>query len=97
MFLLDNPNHERETILLANTLIEGELDLEEGLELVNALLERYPKRLGLLDCKAFALHKLGRHQEALELLEMNTAKYKAFNERHNRYLQEVREAVSGNK
>jgi predicted Zn-dependent protease len=95
-FLLQNPDDLRGNYILANTLIEGELNPEEGQELINALLERLPENLLLLDSRAFALHKLGRHQEALELLEKNAARAKIFSLKRQQYIQEVREALAGN-
>lgn len=95
LFLLNNPNSEEGRLLLANTLIEGELDPQEGLDSINSWLALDPENLQLLDSKAFGLHKLGRHREALELLEKNTSQYKAFNLKHHLYLQEVREAIPG--
>jgi cytochrome c-type biogenesis protein CcmH/NrfG len=96
LFLQANPNDVRGKILLANTLIEGELDPQEGLDLINTLLDSDPEDPELLYSRAFALHKLGRHREALELLEMNQANSFASYRTRERYLQEVREAISGN-
>jgi tetratricopeptide (TPR) repeat protein len=94
LFLSANPDHARGTLYLARTLIEGELDPVEGLDLINALLESSPEDLDLLYSRAYALHKLGRHQEALELLEMNHANSFASYRTREKYLQEVREAIS---
>lgn len=94
LFLSANPDHARGTLFLARTLIEGELDPGEGLDLINALLDSSPEDLDLLYSRAYALHKLGRHQEALELLEMNHANSFDSYKTRERYLQEVREAIS---
>ena len=56
-------------------------------------LEQYPENLFLLDWKAYALHKLGRHQEALELFQMNDERGLSLNRRQ--WMQEVREALAG--
>ncbi len=93
LFLRDNPDHENGKMLLAQTLIEGELDPQEGLELINTLLDRSPEDIQLLDTKAYALHKLGRHREALELFEMNFEQGRGFNRTRHQWMQEVREAI----
>jgi len=94
LFLSANPDHARGTLFLARTLIEGELDPQEGLDLINTLLDSNPEDPELLYSRAFALHKLGRHQEALELLEMNHPNSFDSYKTRKRYLQEVREAIS---
>lgn len=86
----DNPGGKNR---LAMTLIEGELNPQEGLALIISRLEQYPENLFLLDWKAYALHKLGRHREALELFQMNDERGLSLNRRQ--WMQEVREALAG--
>ncbi len=92
-FIRKFPDQIRGKYLLARILIEGELDPEEGLELIIAGLEQFPENLSLLDWKAYALHKLGRHREALDLLVMNNKQDWRIILYRYQWMQEVRAAL----
>ena len=93
-FLVRYPDHTGAKFSLARTLIYGELDPEEGLVRIDSLLEQYPESLEGKDLRAWALHKLGRNQEALELLERNQTQDLGFNLYRYQKMQKVREALS---
>ena len=55
---------------LAKHLIDEDMDIDEGLELINKALELDPHdERYFLACKGWGLYKKGRYEEALELLE----------------------------
>ena len=81
--------------MLGRTLIEGDLDPEEGLALMENHLKKYPESMAAKDLSAWALHKLGSHQEALDLLERNDAQDPYFSLYRYLWMEEVREALSG--
>ena len=50
-------------------LIDKDINIEEGLQLSESILEYYPEYWPSLDAKGWALFKLGRQEEALKLLK----------------------------
>ena len=54
---------------LAWFLINNDINIDEGLELIERALELSPDDSYYLDTKGWGLYKLGRYKEALELLE----------------------------
>ncbi len=75
-------------------LIDNDIDIEEGLELAEGLLEQLPEYWPAIDAKGWALYKLGRYEEALNLLKDSWDLKFAYS--HNGYLhiQEVEKAVA---
>jgi tetratricopeptide (TPR) repeat protein len=65
---LDPENPDR-MANLSNVLIRAEINIEEGLALAQKGLEKNPESTGSLWRKGLALHKLGKHEEALALLK----------------------------
>ena len=62
----ENPNIMNS---LAWLLIDKEININEGLELVDKTLELNPDNSAILDTKGWGLFKLGKYKEALELIE----------------------------
>ncbi|MCL2101068.1 MAG: hypothetical protein FWH22_05080 [Fibromonadales bacterium] len=54
---------------LGYMLIDRDLDVEKGITLVDKALVLSPEEQSYLDSKAWGLHKIGKHKEALEILE----------------------------
>lgn len=54
---------------LGYMLIDHNLDIERGVALVDKALSYAPDEPSYLDSKAWGLHKTGKHEEALEILE----------------------------
>jgi predicted Zn-dependent protease len=54
---------------LGYMLIDRDLDIERGIVLVDKALTYSPKEQSYLDSKAWGLYKIGKHKEALEILE----------------------------
>ncbi len=76
-FLLDpeNPVRIRD---LARLLVRSGINIEEGFELACKGLSRFPDNISLMWVKGVALNKLGRHHEALEILEEVDSKYSGY-------------------
>jgi Flp pilus assembly protein TadD len=56
---------------LAYLLIEKELNLDEGMELIEKALELRPDNSYFLHTKGLGLYKQGKYQEALEILQQS--------------------------
>jgi tetratricopeptide (TPR) repeat protein len=54
---------------LAYVLIDNDRNINEGLNLVNKVLEKNPDNYSYLDTKGYGLYKQGKYQEALEILQ----------------------------
>lgn len=54
---------------LAYFLIEKDLNIKEGLELINRALELSPDNYNFLNTKGWGLYKQGKYSEALEVLQ----------------------------
>ncbi len=67
-YMLDPENRNRKANL-AGVLIRGDINIEEGLKLCEEVLVKYPDLTFWIHMKGLALHKLGRNQEALEILK----------------------------
>lgn len=78
----------------AEFLILNDIDIEEGLELVNRILEINPDYYDVLYFKGLGLYKQGHLEQALEILQI--AWDKRFSYRHDHYLaiQKVKQALS---
>jgi adenylate cyclase len=79
---------------LAEFLILNDIDVQEGLELVNTILESNPDYYDVLFFKGLALYKQGHPEQALETLKM--AWDKRYSYRHDHYLaiKEVEQALA---
>lgn len=86
----ENPNWKNN---LSYFLVDNDIDVDEGLELNDQLLERFPGHPALLDTKGWGLYKKGEYQEALAVL--NQAWENRANYDHNMYthLLKAEEAV----
>jgi len=85
------PYHMR---CFAEFLILDDINIEEGLELVNRILEINPDYYDVLYFKGWGLYKQGHLEQALETLQI--AWNKRFSYRHGHYLaiQEVEQALA---
>jgi len=75
-------------------LIENEIDVPEGLKLAEKILADSPEYWPAIDAKGWALHKLGRSEEALDLLKNSWDLRFAYS--HNGYLhiQEIEQSIA---
>lgn len=79
---------------LAWFLIDKEINVDEGLKLVEISLELDPDNYHYLDTKGWGLSKQGRHTEALELLTHAWEVKPAYDHEVFKHIQDVKEALS---
>jgi len=75
-------------------LIDNEIDVEEGLKLAEKIIIDSPEYWPALDAKGWALHKLGRSEEALQLLKDSWDLKFAYSHNGYMHIQEVEKAVT---
>ena len=75
-------------------LIDNEINIEEGLELVEKALKVYPNSFLYHDTKAWGLFKLGKYDEAYEILSRIWEARPYFNYNILKHLREAEKAVS---
>ena len=78
-------------------LIRSGINIEEGLELSQKGLKKYPDSDFLLWMKGIALHKSGKHEEALEILKKVDEMWIGYNKDLKKDIQEVEKAVANQK
>jgi len=77
-------------------LIENEINVEEGLVLLDEILKSYPEYWPSLDAKGWGLYKQGKHEEALKLLKDSWELKPAYSHTGYLHIQEVEQALAGN-
>ena len=83
---------------LALFLIEKELGVDEGLELIDKALELRPDlKWYLLDCKGWGLYKKGKYEEALKVLEECWKSRVYYQHSIYLHLEAAKKAVAGQK
>ncbi|MBE0679161.1 MAG: hypothetical protein IH592_10400 [Bacteroidales bacterium] len=94
-----NLNQENPSIknILARFLIENDQGLEEGIDLVNQVLESNPDNYNFQFTKGLGLLKQGHYNEAMKLLEESWNLRPAYLYDHYIALQEARKAVAKQK
>lgn len=66
--LVDDPKNPALLNYYGYTLIDRDIDVAKGQVLVERALSVEPNSTAYLDSKAWGLHKMGKHQEALDIL-----------------------------
>jgi tetratricopeptide (TPR) repeat protein len=79
---------------LAYFLINKDLNLNEGLELVNKALELSPDDYNYLHTKGWGLYKQGKNKEALQLLEKSWKLKPIYNHEIYLHIEEVKKAIA---
>jgi tetratricopeptide (TPR) repeat protein len=79
---------------LAYFLIEHEINVNEGMELITRALEIEPENLSFLYTKGFAYHKQGKVKEAQEILKKTWDLRPRYNHEHYLLLQEAEQALA---
>ena len=79
---------------LASLLIENDINIKEGLELVNHALELHPDNINYQHTKAWGLYKYGKYEEALDLLEKSWEERTFYNHDHYLLLQLVEQTLA---
>ncbi len=92
--LLLEPGSPDKLNRLAWFLIENGRDINEGLRLIDKALELKPDNSNYIDTKGWALYKLGKKKEALELLEKSWNLKPAYSHEVYLHIQEVKKALA---
>ncbi len=92
-----NPESPGRILNLAEVLIRSGINIKEGLELSQNGLKKYPDNYFLLWMKGLALHKSGKHDEALKILKEVDGKATGYLKDLKRDIKEVEKAVDGQK
>ena len=83
---------------IAYALINNDLDVNEGLEIIEKAITLEPGRGGFLDAKGWGLYKLGKYNEALEVLEKSRDMIKPrFSYEISNHIEEVKKAIAEQK
>lgn len=89
-----NPNNPNFYFNLAKFLIDEEIQVDEGLEIVEQLLERFPDHWAIQSYKGWGLYKKGKLYEALELMRTGWEKRPIYNHLYYTHLQEAEKAAA---
>ncbi len=95
--LTKNPSDDYKKFLLAWILIDKNIDLEEGLNLIDNALKSEPDNSLFLDAKGWGLFKLGRYQEAHEYIQTAWNKRGFRSYRIYLHLEELKRIISTEK
>ena len=88
------PQNDQYQFNLAKFLIDEEVNVDEGIEIVDRLLASYPAHWELQNYKGIGLYKKGEYQKALELLESGWENKPIYNHAQFLHLQEAEKAVA---
>ena len=89
-----DPRNARYIFLLSRTLIQEDLNLEEGMKLIQDLLKRYPDWSSGLKIEGLGYYKLGMYDKSLELLKRAEDLTNTFRFDINQYIMEVEQAIA---
>jgi tetratricopeptide (TPR) repeat protein len=89
-----DPENLNRIVILARVLIESGSHIEEGLALTEKGLKLYPDNLNLLTWKGAALHKLGKHSEALAVLNKVDENFTGYHRLLKGYIHEAEQALA---
>ena len=83
---------------LAWFLIVEDMNINEGLELVDNALKLSPNDYAFLDTKGWGLYKQGKYKEALDILQKaDSLKPTSYEPTISFHIQEVKKAIAGQK
>lgn len=88
------PNNVNFHFNLAKFLIDEDIQVDEGIEIVDRLLERFPDQWALTSYKGWGLYKKGKLDEALELLRKGWENKPIYNHLYFMHLQEAEQAAA---
>jgi tetratricopeptide (TPR) repeat protein len=75
-------------------LIDNDINIEEGLQLSENILEMYPEYWPSIDAKGWALYKQGKYEEALTLLKDSWDLRPAYVHTGYLHIQEIEQAIA---
>jgi tetratricopeptide (TPR) repeat protein len=79
---------------LGSILIENDIDVDEGLGLINLILEKSPNDVNALYAKGLGYYKLGRIEEAYEFINSSWDMRSFYDHNHYILLQELKQAIT---
>ena len=88
------PQNHQYQFNLAKFLIDEEVNVDEGIEIVDRLLESYPSNWELHNYKGWGLYKNEDYKEALEQLKFGWEHKPIYNHTQYLHLQEAEKAVA---
>jgi tetratricopeptide (TPR) repeat protein len=90
-----NPQSVNDILVLARFLINNEIKVNEGMELIQKVIEKNPDDEFVIQLKGWGLYKQGKYKEALQLLEQMWERSKGFNFDLYAHLEATKKAVAG--
>jgi len=88
------PQNDQYQFNLAKFLIDEEINVDEGIEIVDRLLLKYPSNWSINACKGWGLYKKGAYKEAEELLKFGWENKPIYNHQQYLQLQEAEKAAA---
>ena len=82
---------------LATFLINNEINVNEGMELIQQILVKIPDNIWVLDLKGWGLYKQGKYEEAVQLLEQMWKRSEEFYFDQYTHLEAAKKAVDNQK
>ena len=92
-----DPQSPSKMMFLARFLIFNDINIDEGMELVNKGLEIVPEGPNLLNTKAWRLYKQGKYEESVQILSELWDKSTEFNTPLYNQLQEAKQVLANQK
>lgn len=75
-------------------LIDNDINVQEGLDMLDGILASYPEYWPSLDAKGWGLYKQGKHEEALKLLKDSWHLKPAYVHNGFLHIQEIEQAIA---
>ena len=88
------PQNDQYQFNLAKFLIDEDVNVDEGIEIVDRLLAKYPSNWSINSYKGWGLFKKGQYKEAEELLKFGWENRPIYNHQQYLHLQEAEKAVA---
>lgn len=87
-------NDARSIFFLGDLLIEKDIDIDEGLNLIDKAISREPDNAHFLWSKGIGLFKKGKYQEALETLEQAKRAWQQISPELDKDIQKVKDTIA---
>lgn len=88
------PQNPNALYWLSDLLINQDMDVDEGMQLIRKATALYPDNPGFIGLKGWGLYKQGKPEEGLELLKMAEEKSLSFDYDLHQKIREVEQAVA---
>ena len=91
------PNFTTAMNNLASMYFQNDINISQGMELINIALEFYPESYSYTHTKGWGLFMEGKHEESLKLLEKSWESRPTYSHQHYLHIQEVKQALANQK